>query len=166
MSQSSSYCFTNISSCRAGGFPSHLFPKLSARPNPLLFIKSDGRPQIGLGWLQGTIHALLALHPPCRRDAGSSFPRQTWEPMCFEAVREQSLRDSADHSALPKTALGWEGLCHQHRAAPCGFSAELSCCHFWSSFGGKKKVADRLKNVKNYQCIKIRAKHGENLVLF
>lgn len=32
--------------------------------------------------------------------------------------------------------------------------------------GEKKKVADRLKNVKNQQCTKIRAKHGENLLLF
>lgn len=111
MSQSSSYCFTNISSCCAGGFPSHLFPKLSARPSPLLFIKSDGRPHIGPGWLQGTIHATLALHLPCRRNAGYSFSGLTWEHECFEAVlREQSLWDSADRSSLPKTALGWEGL--------------------------------------------------------
>lgn len=85
MIQSSSYCFTNTSSCRAGGFPSHLFPKLSARPNPLLFIKSDGRPQFGLGWLQYSIYAILALQLPCRRNNGYSFSYLAWEPKCFKA---------------------------------------------------------------------------------
>lgn len=85
MTQSSSYCFTNTHSCRAGGFPSHLFAILSTRPDPLLFIKSDRRPQIGLQWLLYTIYAILALQLPYRRNNGYSFSYLTWEPKCFEA---------------------------------------------------------------------------------
>lgn len=72
MTQSSSYCFTNTSSCRAGGFPSLLFPKLSVRLSPLQFIKSNRRPHIGLGWLQYANYAIPVLHLHCRRNYGYS----------------------------------------------------------------------------------------------
>lgn len=48
--------------------------------------------------------------------------------------------------------------------ALCGFHAEESCCHFCSWLGGKE--ADRLQNVKNYQCTKFHADHREDPLLF
>lgn len=164
MSQSSSYCFTNISSCCAGGFPSHLFPKLSSRPNPLLFIKSDGRPQIGLGWLQGTISSIAStLQKRCWQfismpDLGT---RVLWGSERTVIARQRGPQRFAKDGAWVGGPLS---------SASCS-SVWLLCRTVMLSFleftwGKKKIVADRLKNVKNYQCIKIRAKHGENLVLF
>jgi len=70
MIQSSSYCFTNTNPCRARDFPYHPFPKLSARPSPLQFIKSNRRPHIVLGWLQYTNYAIPELQLHCRVNNG------------------------------------------------------------------------------------------------
>lgn len=71
------YCFSNDSEfqllfykhqspSRARDFPYHPFPKLSARPSPLQFIKSNRRPHIVLGWLQYTNYAIPELQLHCR----------------------------------------------------------------------------------------------------
>lgn len=111
MTQSSSYCFSNTSSCCAGGFPSHLFPKLSARPNTLLFLKSDGRPHIGPGRPQSSIYAIPTLQLPCRRNNSYSFSYLTQEPKCLRHQwEEESLRYSAGGSTVSKTALWYRDV--------------------------------------------------------